>query len=569
MFDHAMTDFPFSIKDFSFDHSAANSIKKEAPVSYDYPVVYIIYSKKSKKAYVGETTNITSRIGQHLANEEKRELQNIRVVFSGYFNKSTVLDIESNLIQYMQADKQFKLLNGNAGISNHKYYQKDLYHETFKGIWDELKSEKIVKSDLLDIQNSDLFKFSPYKSLSEDQMNAIEQYLHILGKEEISNSTVFVQGSAGTGKTILAVYLIKLLLSQVSADDLSEYANNKHLIDLVDKVKSKVEITGTSKVDMKIALVVPMTSLRDTLKKVFRSIHGLSPNMVIGPNEAAKSHFDLLIIDEAHRLRRRKNISGYGAFDQTCRDLKLDINSNNSDELEWIMRSSDNQLFFYDEHQSVRPSDIEKERFLSIKSTSTVLELKSQMRVAGGDDYIDFVDRLLKADKSLQPWKSNNYDLEVFTDMPAFIKALKIKENKFGLCRVISGYSWEWVSRKGTEPDAEIDGVELYWNRTNKDWVNSTTDMTEMGCIHTTQGYDLNYAGIIFGSDIIYNKELQKIEVVKGNYYDRNGRVGITDDQLHDYIINIYKTIMYRGIKGTYIYCYDENLREYFQSFID
>ena len=78
----------------------------------------------------------------------------------------------------------------------------------------------------------------------------------------------------------------------------------------------------------------------------------------------------------------------------------------------------------------------------------------------------------------------------------------------------------------------------------------------------------LNYAGIIFGSDIIYNKKLQKIEVVKSNYYDRNGRVGITDDQLHDYIINIYKTIMYRGIKGTYIYCYDENLREYFEGFI-
>ena len=444
-----------------------------------------------------------------------------------------------------------------------------MYHETFKDIWDELKSEKIVKNDLLDIQNSDLFKFSPYKSLSEDQMNAIEQYLHILGKKDIPKSTVFVQGSAGTGKTILAVYLIKLLLSKVSADDLSEYANNKHLIDLVDKVKSKIEINGASKIDMNIALVVPMTSLRDTLKKVFRSIHGLSANMVIGPNEAAKSHFDLLIVDEAHRLRRRKNISGYGAFDQTCRDLKLDINSKNSDELEWIMRSSDNQLFFYDEHQSVRPSDVEKHRFASVKSTSTILELKSQMRVAGGDDYIDFVNRLLKVDENLQPWKSSNYDLKVFAYMPDFVKALEIKESKFGLCRVISGYSWEWVSRKGPEPDAEIDGVELFWNRTNKDWVNSTTDMTEMGCIHTTQGYDLNYAGVIFGSDITYNKELQKIEVVKGNYYDRNGRVGITDDQLHDYIINIYKTIMYRGIKGTYIYCYDENLREYFERFIN
>ena len=262
-----MQDFPFSIEDFPFDYSTVSSIRKKAPVSYDYPVVYIIYSKKSKKAYVGETTNITSRISQHLANEEKRELQNIRVVFSGYFNKSSVLDIESNLIQYMQADKQFKLLNGNAGISNHKYYQKHLYHKTFEAIWDKLKSENIVKNDLPDIKNSDLFKFSPYKSLSEDQMNAIEQYLHILGKQDIPKSTVFVQGSAGTGKTILAVYLIKLLLSQVSADDLSEYANNKHLIDLVDKVKSKVEITGASKTAMKIALVVPMTSLRDTLKK--------------------------------------------------------------------------------------------------------------------------------------------------------------------------------------------------------------------------------------------------------------------------------------------------------------
>lgn len=89
-----------------------------------------------------------------------------------------------------------------------------------------------------------------------------------------------------------------------------------------------------------------------------------------------------------------------------------------------------------------------------------------------------------------------------------------------------------------------------------------------MGCIHTTQGYDLNYAGIIFGLDIIYNNSTSRIEVVKENYYDRNGKAGIGEELLHDYIINIYKTIMYRGIKGTYIYCCNDELREYFSKYI-
>ena len=92
--------------------------------------------------------------------------------------------------------------------------------------------------------------------------------------------------------------------------------------------------------------------------------------------------------------------------------------------------------------------------------------------------------------------------------------------------------------------------------------------MNEMGCIHTTQGYDLNYSGVIFGSDITYNEETKQIEIIKENYYDRNGKAGISTDQLHDYIINIYKTIMYRGIKGTYVYCYDKKLESFFKRYI-
>ncbi len=553
--------FEYLTKDFIFDYSAFEQIKREAPTYYIFPSVYIIYCKNTKRAYIGETTNIINRLTQHMKNSDKNQLKNVKVIFSPYFNKSSVLDIESNLIQNMLADKQFKLLNGNEGITNHHYYQKTEYESTFKDIWKNLQFEKLVKHDLLDIKNSDLFKYSPYKSLSEDQYQAIREYLFILNGSSDKTST-FIQGSAGTGKTILAVYLVKLLLSDIDEEDLEDNFEVSPLIELAQEVRTKLK---KEKDEIKIALVVPMTSLRKTLQNVFKSIHGLSKNMVIGPNEVKNDYYDLLIIDEAHRLKRRKNITGYAEFDKTNKYFGLD---NEGNELDWIMMSSNNQLFFYDEKQSIRPTDIEKAKFEEIKSSSSIIKLKSQMRVQGGEDYIEFVDKLLTNCDNIKPWQSLNYELKLFTSMPQMIKELENKEKEYGLCRTISGYSWKWLSAKNDVPDITIDGVDLYWNRTSQDWINSAKQMTEMGCIHTTQGYDLNYSGIIFGTDITYNEQTQKIEIIKENYFDRNGKVGISDEQLHDYIINIYKTIMYRGIKGTYVYCCDKKLRNYFKKYI-
>ncbi|MDB1144961.1 MAG: DUF2075 domain-containing protein [Alcaligenaceae bacterium] len=547
-------------QDFIFDQTIKNT-PAETLIYGEYPSVYIIYCKTTKKAYIGETTNILSRLGQHLTNQEKKKLKNVKVILSPFFNKSAVLDIESSLIQHMLADNQFKLLNGNDGILNHYYYQKPEYEQMFKDIWKNLKFEKLVKNDLLNLQNSDLFKYSPYKSLSEDQYHAIKRYLSILDEQDAIPT--LIQGSAGTGKTILAVYLVKLLLSDIGSDDLEGNFTERPLIELAQKVKLKLK---GDKDEVKVALVVPMTSLRKTLKKVFKSIHGLSPKMVIGPNEVKSDYYDLLIVDEAHRLKRRKNITGYAEFDKTNRHFGL---GKDGTELDWIMRSSKYQLFFYDANQSIRPTDIEKEKFEQLKNISVVMNLQSQMRAQGGDDYIKFVDSLLN-NRDVQPWQSANYELRLFDDMAHMVRELEQKEQGYGLCRLISGYSWDWVSKKDSgRPDVTLDGVDLYWNRTNADWINSTQEMTEMGCIHTTQGYDLNYAGVIFGSDIVYNSETQKIEIRKENYFDRNGKAGISDEHLHNYIINIYKTIMYRGIKGTYVYCCDENLREYFREYMD
>jgi hypothetical protein len=111
--------------------------------------------------------------------------------------------------------------------------------------------------------------------------------------------------------------------------------------------------------------------------------------------------------------------------------------------------------------------------------------------------------------------------------------------------------------------------VRLRWNTTNIDWVNSKNAPSEVGCIHTTQGYDLNYAGIIFGKEITYNPETKSIEIKPENYHDKAGRTGIKDPNvLKDYILNIYKTIMLRGIRGTYIYAADEQLRNYLRNHI-
>ena len=94
--------------------------------------------------------------------------------------------------------------------------------------------------------------------------------------------------------------------------------------------------------------------------------------------------------------------------------------------------------------------------------------------------------------------------------------------------------------------------------------------MSKIGCIHTLQGYDLNYAGIIVGNDLKYDPEKQVILADKTNYFDTLGKAGVADDPeaLKDYLCNIYLTLLTRGIKGTYIYVCDDALQEYFRQFI-
>lgn len=552
----------FIINDYIFDKLYINRIEENFYTKNTYPIVYIIFDLNSKIAYVGESTNAINRMNNHLSHPNKSKLKYVYIISSSKFNKSATLDIESNLIKYMVADNTFKLLNGNAGIVDHNYYQKPQYFEMFQNIWKNLKLKKVVTKDILEINNSDLFKYSPYKTLSVDQHRAVREFLNIILNKEYS--TTFVEGSAGTGKTILAVYLIKLLLTNFDIDDYEELEGDSlKEFELVKEIQKNCQ-------ELSIGIVIPMVSLRKTLQNVFKNVKGLKPSMVLGTSDVLKKKYDILIVDEAHRLKKRVGITNYKSFDDNNKKLGL---GNEGTELDWIMKSSKHQIFFYDDAQSIRPSDISFEVFNSLKTSAStnIVKLTSQMRSQGGNDYILFIDSLLNNtfDKSMSKFQNSNYDLKIFDFLPNMMNELKNKEAEFGLCRLIAGYGWKWVSKDSKNPDAIIDDIKLFWNRVPHDWINSTNDLNEMGCIHTTQGYDLNYAGIIIGNDIKYNLNSQQIEIDKSNYYDSKGSVGIKDiNTLKEYIINIYKTILYRGIKGTYIYVCDENLRNYFKKYI-
>ena len=550
---------------YDFTKESLPRIEQNTWVKNQWPLVYFIQNDTIKLAYVGESTNASSRIKNHLANPERCKLDKISIIGSDKFNKSATLDIESSLIQYITAEGTYKLQNGNYGLINHKYYQQDLYKNLFKEVWNKLIENKIVTKSLTEIENSELFKYSPYKSLNEDQYNSV---LEILAGLTSSKSTkIVISGSAGTGKTILATYLMKLLTTDVESIHLEEL-NDEDLREINYIVQFKKKFPNA-----KIGLVVAMTSLRESLENVFKKIPGLKSSMVINPSDTfkLKEKYDLLIVDEAHRLRQYKNISWMGAFKKNNEKLGLD---NKGTELDWIIANSKNQIFFYDTAQSVKPSDVDADSFSKVlkEENTLLLELKSQMRVKGGNNYIQFVHDLLHVTRTqTEKYEEEKYDVLLFENFGDLYSELIKKENQFGLCRMIAGYSWPWLSNPKISPkpapdvtDIELDGLNFKWNSTDKDWINSTNAFSEIGCIHTTQGYDLNYTAVIFGKEINFNKSTNCIEIDPKQYFDLNGKKGISDpESLKEYIINIYKTIMYRGIKGTFIYACNKELREY------
>ena len=536
-------------------------------VGNNWPVVYIL--NNNKEAYVGETLNAATRFEQHMQNPERKRLTEIRIVTDNNFNKSVILDLESFLIKHMAADGKYNLQNGNDGLTNHEYYKRLEYEDSFYDIWDKLYGLGVVSRSILDIENSALYKYSPFKSLGKEQIQAereiLRTFTQLRGTGE--NATIIINGGAGTGKTILAIYLIKLIVD----DKERNLPDSEEEDDEITAFENAVnEAFGDIR---KIGIVFPQKSLQLSIKEVFSSIRGLSPDMVLSPTDVVNDYittgkkYDLLLVDEAHRLKYREQgaLTNYPIYKKCNKELGLSEKKGN--ELDWILKCSENRILFRDELQTIRPCDIRKEVFdKSIYSDGSIVvhkTLKSQWRCEGGDKYIDYLKSIF-FDQDTVYQTIDNYDLKLYENCKEMIDDIKAKNKEMDLCRTAAGFAWPWDKKDKSKCTIDIQGHKYKWNTTDKNWIDKANSENEIGCIHTVQGYDLNYAGIIIGGDLKYNSVTKKMFSDKTNYYDVKGKSTIADDpeKLCEYIKNIYLTLLTRGIKGTYIYVCDDALRD-------
>lgn len=544
----------------------------------NWPVVYVM--SNDREVYVGESLNAEGRMRQHLDSPEKRELEWVRVVLDETFNKSACLDLESFLIRMFSGDGQLQVLNQNAGITDRDYFDRDRYRRTFDAVFEELRiGEHLFQRTLREIINSDLFKLSPFKALNHDQAVAVEDILEglFVDLETGAPSTVVVQGNPGTGKTVVAIYLLKLL------EDIRNH-NTDESPDS-DSLFSEFFTPGHAELlaSLRVGIVVPQQSLRESIAKVFALTPGLDKKMVFTPFTVGESEqpFDLLIVDEAHRLNQRANQAS-GPLNQkfaAINEKLFGADDPDLTQLDWIRKLSTHTILMLDTGQSVRPADLSADTTRDLLSTAAaqnrVYPLRSQMRIAADADYVGYIRQALS---STPPPRLEfpNYDLRFFDDLGEMRREILRREEEHGLARLVAGYAWPWISKRNKSAfDIEIDGEQLRWNSTQRDWINSPGSINEVGSIHTVQGYDLNYAGVIIGKDLRYDPESQSIVFDRSEYYDKKGRennpkrgITYTDNDLLQYVRNIYTVLLTRGIRGTYVYVCDPSLREHLRALL-
>ena len=573
----------YEIRTFDFTPEGHQKLHLEKTM-HDWPVVYVLHRPASTprgkgQVYIGESLNMDKRFGDHLKNKAKEDLQVAEVVVDNTFNKSACLDLESFLINLSSGDESNETLNRNDGQQEKSYYNRDYYQLRFREIFDDLRTKGVFSKSIQEIENSEMFKYSPFKSLNEDQLSVVSDIMDgladDLGAPVEDNQVAVVQGDPGTGKTIVATFLMKLLADLGSFVEDSDEKRESVFEDFYQEGNRDL-FRG-----LRIGLVVPMQDLRRTLTRVFKGTPGLSTDMVLSPREVALSgeHFDILVVDEAHRLSQF-GAQSIGTLTKEFRQINDDLFDGEKPEasqLDWIRSCSDHTILMVDTSQTVKPIDLSTAMLRALIDAQDAEHrrdyvLHSQMRSIGGNDYIDYVKQVLSPAPPQVRSDFGPYKVGIVDDPQRLIDIIATKNASHGLSRVVAGYAWDWVSKKDPDKlDINLsDGVGLRWNSTVTDWINSPRSPEEAGSIHTVQGHDLNYAGVIFGKDLRYDPVKEVLWISRDDYRDSTGKRNnklagrdTTDEMLLEFITNIYYVLMTRGVHGTFIHVVDPGLREY------
>ncbi|MYM20048.1 DUF2075 domain-containing protein [Brevibacterium sp. 5221] len=561
----------FEIEQRAFGEREVLLLAQEGGRFANWPVVYTLGDER--RVYVGETLQAAARMQQHLRNDARAALTGMRIILDDTFNKSVCLDLESFLIQMFAGDQKYEVLNRNIGVVDSDYYRRADYQPKFDEVFEALRARGAFERSRPEIVNSEMYKLSPFKSLNADQAAAVNDIVETLlaSLAQGAESEFVVRGEPGTGKTVVAVYLLKLL-SDIAAWAPGEEVEADAVHAEFFTAAARAALTGLT-----VGFVIPQQSLRSSVRSVFRKTPGLAAEMVLSPFDVGEADrvYDLLVVDETHRLGQRANQASGPAnkrfADITARLFGADDRSKT--QLDWIRARSRHRLLLLDEHQSVKPADLSPADVAKLLRTARdsgrLLRLRTQMRLEAAGEYVDYVRSVLSGE-DCAPRDFGRYDLRFFDSLPAMAAAIDAREREHSLARLVAGFAWPWRSKtQRTAIDIEEPGFRRQWNQTPVDWIGSPTSSGEVGSIHTVQGYDLNYAGVIIGRDIRLDPASGRVYFSRRDYFDKKGKennrqLGITysDEDLLRYVINIYAVLMSRGILGTYVYVCDEPLRE-------
>ena len=382
----------------------------------------------------------------------------------------------------------------------------------------------------------------PEFTLLDEQAVCFDMCMRTMTQCLIDNKkrTIVIQGGPGTGKSVLAVNL---------------------LMSMINKSLNAAYVTKNSAPRQAFLSLLSGNQAHKlaNIEYLFRSPFGLS--------KCTLGAYDCLIVDEAHRLVK-KMYGDWGGENQ----VKECINAARL------------TIFLLDEDQAVTKSDIgsvaEIKKWCDTLGSRLIMnqdtKLVSQFRCNGSDAYIQFIDGILQRnEETVAPnLPELNYDFQVFDNAVDMREALRAKNAVNNKARMVAGYCYDWNVKNGR---GNIDivlpgGFQAKWNLANdKIWAINPKSFEEVGCIHTAQGLEFDYVGVLIGKDLYYDNPSGRVLTNKLaiSSDDRSSGIRSSSDQdARRLILNTYKTLLTRGQKGCYVYCEDDTLREYFKSFL-
>lgn len=408
----------------------------------------------------------------------------------------------------------------------------------------EIDGARIRPSKNLADNLSSMLKGNNEFVMIDDQKIVYENALHLAKKATSKKKQVLiVQGGPGTGKSVVAINLLVKLTSQKY---LTQYVTKNAAPRAVYESKLK----GSFKKSEISNFFTGSGSFTSTLSNVF----------------------DALIVDEAHRLNAKSGI----------------YKNLGENQIKEILFASKFSVFFIDENQKVAIHDIgqidEIKKLASEQGAEvTELELNSQFRCNGSDGYLAWLDYVLQIRETANmTLERDEYDFRVY-DNPSELRDKILERNKINnKARLVAGYCWPWKSKKDFNAmDISFQGFDfaMKWNlaQDGMKWLIQPDSVNEIGCIHTCQGLEVDYVGVIFGPDLIVRDGIVLTDASKRHFNDSTIR-GYkkmlkanrtqTQELMEIIIKNTYRTLMTRGMRGCYIYCEDKETNDYFKKLI-